>query len=119
MLTGMPAPIRQILSLKRVLSPRKPAYARVMAKVKIVLTVPGGRADLSRTAAQWLGEHLPPAAMLRSQLKPANEQDIEGAYIDVIEISYAERDAVKQAILGARGRAETVPDDVSALERIL
>jgi hypothetical protein len=90
-----------------------------MADAKIVLTVPGGRADLSRKNAQWLGEHLPPAAVLRSQLKTASEQDIQGAHIDIIEISYAERDAVKQAILGARGRAECVPDDVSALERIL
>jgi len=37
----------------------------------IVLTVPGGRADLSRKDAQWLSEHLPPAAMLRSQLQAA------------------------------------------------
>jgi hypothetical protein len=90
-----------------------------MADAKIVLTVPGGRVYLSRRAAQWLSEHLPAGVMLLSQLKAANDQDIEGAHIDIIEISYAERDTVKQAILGARGRAETVPDDVSALERIL
>ena len=63
-----------------------------MADAKIVLTVPGGRADLSRKDAQWLSEHLPPAALLRNQLRTAAEQDIEGAHIDIIEISYAERD---------------------------
>jgi hypothetical protein len=90
-----------------------------MADAKIVLTVPGGRADLSRKDSQWLSEHLPAAAMLRSQLQAASEQDIQGAHIDIIEISYAERDPVKQAILEARGRAEPVPDAISALERIL
>jgi hypothetical protein len=90
-----------------------------MADAKIVLAVPGGRADLSRKDAQWLGEHLPPAALLRNQLRTAGKQDIEGAHIDIIEISYAERDPVKQAILEARGRAQTVPDAISALERIL
>ena len=90
-----------------------------MADAKIVLTVPGGRVYLSRRAAHWLSEHLPAGVTLRSQLKAANEQDIEGAHIDIIEISYAERDPVKQAILEARGRAEPVPDAISALERIL
>ena len=90
-----------------------------MADAKIVLTVPGGRADLSRKDSQWLSEHLPAAAMLRSQLQAASEQDIQGAHIDTIEISYAERDPVKQAILKARGRAETVPNAISTLERIL
>ena len=90
-----------------------------MADAKIVLTVPGGRADLSRTDAQWLSEHLPSDSVLLSQLQAASELDMQGAYVGVIEISLMERDAVKQAILEARGRAETVPDAISTLERIL
>ena len=90
-----------------------------MADARIVLNVPGGRTDLSRKGAQWLSEHLPPDAVLRAQLRVAGEQDVQGAHIDIIEIGVLERDAVKQAILDARGRAENVPNDVSSLERIL
>jgi hypothetical protein len=90
-----------------------------MMAVKIVLTVPDGHVGLSPEDAQWLSEHLPPAAVLRSHLRVASEQNLQGAHIDSIEIGVLERDAVKQAILEARGRSETVPDDVSALERIL
>ena len=86
---------------------------------KIVLTVPDGRVVLSPEDAQWLSEHLPPDTMLRTHLRVASFQNVQGAYIDIIEIDVLERDAVKQAILAARGRAETVPDDLSALERIL
>jgi hypothetical protein len=35
-----------------------------MADAKIVLTVPGGRADLSGTDARWLSEHLPSDSVL-------------------------------------------------------
>ena len=86
---------------------------------KIVLTVPDGRVVLSPEDAQWLSGHLPPAAVLRTHLRIASEQNVQGAYIDIIEIGVLEWDAVKQAILEARGRAETVPDAISALERIL
>jgi hypothetical protein len=92
---------------------------RLMDEPKIVLTIPGDRVDLTRKGARWLVEHLPRGAVLRKELRSASEQDVQGAYIDIVEVGALERDAVKQAILGARGRAEIVPDDVSALERIL
>jgi hypothetical protein len=86
---------------------------------KIVLTVPAGRIDLSPKDARWLSEHLPRAAVLRTHLRTASERNVQGACTDIIEIGVLERDAVKQAILQARGRSETVPDVVSELERML